>query len=115
MSPFLLDKTLASLGISLHLGLIAFIHLGDCMICQVRTSLSQPRIFCKSMATTEKLDDSVVGLSDVLSLPPKWVNSYGDFITKNASAVAQIESGLRSITYIIPGTSIRSQMALIHH
>lgn len=40
---------------------------------------------------------------DVLGIPPKWINLYGDFITKNASAVAQIESGLRSLTYIIPG------------
>ncbi|KZF20710.1 peroxin [Xylona heveae TC161] len=43
------------------------------------------------------------GLSDVLRQPPKWVHMYGDFITKNASAVSQIESALRSLTYIIPG------------
>ncbi|KAF2398170.1 peroxisomal membrane protein pex16 [Trichodelitschia bisporula] len=41
--------------------------------------------------------------SQLLSLPPKWLNGYGDFITKNASAVSQIESALRSLTYIIPG------------
>jgi hypothetical protein len=29
---------------------------------------------------------------------------YSDFITKNSSAVSQIESALRSLTYIIPGT-----------
>lgn len=33
----------------------------------------------------------------------RWLNVYGDFITKNASAVSQIESGLRSLTYLIPG------------
>jgi peroxin-16 len=39
----------------------------------------------------------------VLSLPPKWLHKYDDYITKNASQVSQIESGLRSLTYIIPG------------
>jgi len=42
--------------------------------------------------------------SEVLSLPPKWLGMYSDFITKNSSAVSQIESALRSLTYIIPGT-----------
>jgi peroxin-16 len=41
--------------------------------------------------------------SHALSLPPKWLSAYSDFIIKNASAVSQIESGLRSLTYIIPG------------
>jgi peroxin-16 len=40
---------------------------------------------------------------EVLSLPPKWLGMYSDFITKNSSAVSQIESALRSLTYIIPG------------
>lgn len=40
---------------------------------------------------------------DVLALPPKYVGMYGDFVTKNASAVGQIEGALRSLTYIIPG------------
>ncbi|KAF2097400.1 peroxisomal membrane protein pex16 [Rhizodiscina lignyota] len=40
---------------------------------------------------------------EALSLPPKWMDMYGDFIIKNASAVSQIESALRSLTYIIPG------------
>ena len=42
--------------------------------------------------------------TEVLSLPPKWLGMYSDFITKNSSAVSQIESALRSLTYIIPGT-----------
>lgn len=42
-------------------------------------------------------------VSHTLSLPPKWLGMYGDFIIKNASAVSQIESTLRSLTYIIPG------------
>lgn len=32
-----------------------------------------------------------------------YLNMYGDFITKNAGAVSQIESALRSLTYIVPG------------
>lgn len=35
--------------------------------------------------------------------PPKWTNMYGDFILKNASAVTQIESALRSLMYLVPG------------
>ncbi|KAI9774965.1 MAG: Peroxisomal membrane protein pex16 [Geoglossum simile] len=42
-------------------------------------------------------------MPDVLSLAPKWLNMYGEFITKNAGAVSQIETALRSLTYIIPG------------
>ncbi len=42
---------------------------------------------------------------NLLSLPPKWLHRYDDFVTKNASQVSQIESALRSLTYIIPGTS----------
>lgn len=41
--------------------------------------------------------------TEVLSLPPRWLGMYSDFITKNSSAVSQIESALRSLTYIIPG------------
>ena len=40
---------------------------------------------------------------EALALPPKWMNMYEEFIIKNASAVSQIESALRSLTYIIPG------------
>ena len=51
----------------------------------------------------EKLLQSTQRIPEALSLPPKWLNMYGDFITKNASSVSQIESALRSLTYIIPG------------
>ncbi|KAG9932282.1 hypothetical protein KCU98_g20405, partial [Aureobasidium melanogenum] len=40
---------------------------------------------------------------EVLALPPKYLRMYGDFVTKNASAVGQIEGALRSLTYILPG------------
>merc|ERR1712000_131705 len=39
----------------------------------------------------------------LLSLPPQWLGMYEEFITKNAGQVSQIESALRSLTYIIPG------------
>lgn len=38
-----------------------------------------------------------------IPLPSQWLKSYEEFVTKNASAVSQIESALRSLTYIIPG------------
>jgi hypothetical protein len=43
---------------------------------------------------------------EVLSMPSQWLGMYSDFITKNSSAVTQIESALRSLTYIIPGTAV---------
>ncbi|KAK1758122.1 peroxisomal membrane protein PEX16 [Echria macrotheca] len=43
------------------------------------------------------------GVRNVLSMPPRWLHLYDDFITKNAHQVSQIESALRSLTYIIPG------------
>jgi len=43
-------------------------------------------------------------LPNALAAPPKWLSMYGDFITKNQSSVTSIESALRSLTYIIPGT-----------
>lgn len=48
-------------------------------------------------------DKSQWSLRNVASLPPKWLHKYEDFVTKNASQVSQIESTLRSLTYIIPG------------
>jgi peroxin-16 len=43
-------------------------------------------------------------LRQILSMPPQWLASYETFITKNAGQVSQIESALRSLTYIIPGS-----------
>lgn len=40
-----------------------------------------------------------------LALPPKWIATYDHFVTKNAGQVAQMESALRSLTYIIPGNN----------
>ena len=39
-----------------------------------------------------------------ITLSPKtWIAQYSSFVQKNASSVSQIESALRSLTYIIPG------------
>lgn len=35
--------------------------------------------------------------------PSKWRASYEELVTKNVQTVGQIESALRSLTYIIPG------------
>lgn len=43
------------------------------------------------------------GLRHALSLPPRWMDMYDNFVTKNASQVGQIESALRSLTYLVPG------------
>jgi peroxin-16 len=48
---------------------------------------------------------------NALALPPKWLNMYGNFITKNQSSVTQIESALRSLTYIIPGRFRDAELA----
>lgn len=42
----------------------------------------------------------------VMLQPSKWLSLYEDFVTKNSSSVGQVESALRSLTYIIPGTQI---------
>jgi peroxin-16 len=50
-------------------------------------------------------------VTNPLELPPKWLNMYADFITKNQSSVTQIESALRSLTYIIPGRFRDAELA----
>lgn len=47
----------------------------------------------------------------VVTMPPKWLNMYSDFITKNAGAVGQVEGALRSLSYIIPGRFRESEIA----
>lgn len=53
---------------------------------------------------TKRLAILPPNLRNALSLPPRWLAMYDDFVIKNASQVAQMESALRSLTYIIPGT-----------
>lgn len=38
-----------------------------------------------------------------LHLPSQWLSAYSSFVKANASQVSQIESALRSLTYMIPG------------
>ncbi|KAI9803531.1 MAG: hypothetical protein M1825_001874 [Sarcosagium campestre] len=59
----------------------------------------------------ERLKQASDRLPDSLTHPPKWLHMYGDFVTKNASSVSQIESALRSLTYIIPGRFRESEIA----
>lgn len=47
----------------------------------------------------------------VVTLPPKLLDSYEHFISKNASAVGQVEGALRSLSYIIPGRFRESEIA----
>jgi hypothetical protein len=51
----------------------------------------------------EQIKQAAAQTRVVVKLPTKWVNMYGDFITKNAGAVGQVEGALRSVTYLIPG------------
>ncbi|KAI5285441.1 Peroxisomal membrane protein pex16 [Ascosphaera aggregata] len=44
--------------------------------------------------------------------PSKLVALYEEFITSNSSSVSQVESALRSLTYIIPG-EVLSQLSII--
>ncbi|PNP52363.1 hypothetical protein THARTR1_06967 [Trichoderma harzianum] len=53
-----------------------------------------------------------VTAGQILSMPPKWLGMYDDFITKNAGQVSQIESALRSLTYIIPGLFLSISLSL---
>ncbi|KAJ5540657.1 Peroxisome membrane protein Pex16 [Penicillium frequentans] len=50
-------------------------------------------------------------ISPTMLQPSKWLSLYEDFVTKNASSVGQVESALRSLTYIIPGRYRESEVA----
>ncbi|KAL2209588.1 peroxisome membrane protein [Sarocladium strictum] len=56
-----------------------------------------------SSTTPRPKPTSKPSLAQILSLPPRCLSMYDDFIAKNAGQVSQIESALRSLTYIIPG------------
>jgi hypothetical protein len=58
-------------------------------------------------ATADMYKQATQKTGEVLSMPSQWLGMYSDFITKNSSAVTQIESALRSLTYIIPGMSVQ--------
>ncbi|KAL8785955.1 MAG: hypothetical protein Q9195_008419 [Heterodermia aff. obscurata] len=44
-------------------------------------------------------------------IPKTWLDSYEDFVKNNTSQVSQIESALRSLTYILPGRFNESELA----
>lgn len=50
-----------------------------------------------------RLKQAAEHTKDVATLPPRLLEMYSDFITKNAGAVGQVEGALRSLTYLIPG------------
>ncbi|CAM1501536.1 Fc.00g035200.m01.CDS01 [Cosmosporella sp. VM-42] len=56
-----------------------------------------------SFSTPKPSKSSRRTIGQTLSLPAQWISMYDEFITKNAGQVSQIESALRSLTYIIPG------------
>ncbi|MCJ1392717.1 Peroxisomal membrane protein pex16 [Xylographa bjoerkii] len=50
-------------------------------------------------------------IPETIALPTRWPQMYESFISQNASSVSQIESALRSLTYIIPGRFRESEIA----
>ncbi|KAI9787362.1 MAG: Peroxisomal membrane protein pex16 [Peltula sp. TS41687] len=62
----------------------------------------------------ERLKQAPSRLPRPLSHLPDLLNLYGDFISKNASSVSQIESTLRSLTYIIPVHTFVQLLTLYH-
>ncbi|KAK7916819.1 Peroxisomal membrane protein [Apiospora marii] len=65
----------------------------------------------KNQHASNKKPKSKNPIQAVLSLPPRFLHMYSDFITKNNHQVSQIESALRSLTYIIPGRFRDSEIA----
>lgn len=63
----------------------------------------KPRAGATRPSRTDRVKPATTTWSDALTIPSQWPNLYANFITKNAGSVAQIESALRSLTYIIPG------------
>lgn len=51
----------------------------------------------------ESYRKSLPQLNREILRPTKWLSAYEDLVTKNVNTVNQIESALRSLTYIIPG------------
>jgi Peroxisomal membrane protein (Pex16) len=58
---------------------------------------------CRHTLEMDSFHKASASTYKALTMPAKWLTQYDDFIIKNASAVSQIESALRSLTYIIPG------------
>ena len=63
------------------------------------------------MGTMQALKERTVAIPRSLSIPKDWLHSYDDFILKNAGSVSNIETGLRNLTYLIPGRFRESEVA----
>ena len=50
-------------------------------------------------------------IPSTVAMPRSWLSAYEDFVSANSSSVSQIESALRSLTYIIPGRFRESELA----
>lgn len=57
------------------------------------------------------LQDYASSIPRSISLPTEWRTKYDDLILKNAGMVTNIESGLRQLTYFIPGRFRESEIA----
>ncbi|CAG8948705.1 hypothetical protein HYFRA_00001826 [Hymenoscyphus fraxineus] len=56
--------------------------------------------------------NSTSSIPHALTTPPtKWLSAYSTFVTTHQSSVTQIESALRSLTYIIPGRFRDAELA----
>ena len=62
------------------------------------------------MHKTTRGQSAGAGAGAALAQSPGWLRMYDDFIAKNAGQVSQIESALRSLTYIIPGMTTRPHL-----
>merc|ERR1711939_924714 len=77
----------------------------------VANQLWKANISFSIIAMMERLRQAADQTKVTVKMPAKLVGMYGDFITKNAGAVGQVEGALRSLTYIIPGRFRESELA----
>ena len=64
-----------------------------------------------AQSATSKLREYASTIPKSISLPTEWAHKYDDLILKNAGMVTNIESGLRQLTYFIPGRFRESEIA----
>ena len=73
-------------------------------------SASRPLSSEQRLSIMDRRKQVPANWSEALVDPAKWPTLYETFITKNAGSVSQIESTLRSLTYIIPGARRTSRV-----
>ncbi|MCJ1384941.1 Peroxisomal membrane protein pex16 [Xylographa soralifera] len=64
-----------------------------------------------TIVMADMLKQAKSNIPETIALPTRWPQMYESFISQNASSVSQIESALRSLTYIIPGRFRESEIA----